>query len=307
MVKRKKLLKRRGDGGNYFSKPRPLTFIPTGCQLLDLALGGGWAKNRIANIIGDKSTGKTLLMIEACANFAREFPKGRIIYRESEAAFDQSYAAALGMPIDRVDFGEEQLDTVEDFFEDLSKVMRTKTDCLYIIDSLDALSDRAELERNIDQPSYGGEKAKKMSQLFRRLARDIKRSNVTLLIVSQVRDKIGARFGRKTTRTGGRALDFYASQVLYLTQLGRLVKKFRKIKRPTGVRVLGFVDKNKISIPFREAEFVIKFGYGIDDQAASLNFLKQAGIQPNGDLNAQVEREWYALEEMFLPKKGKYV
>src|SRR5262245_49730127 len=154
-------LKPKKRGGNYFAAPSHLMFIPTGCQTLDLALGGGWAKNRIANIVGDKSSGKTLLCIEACANFAIKYPKGRIFYRESEAAFDQDYAKALGMPVARVSFGDDPLETVEDLFDELSDILRNKNDCLYICDSLDALSDRAELDRGIADGSYGAQKAKK--------------------------------------------------------------------------------------------------------------------------------------------------
>jgi recombination protein RecA len=309
-MKRAVLKCKANGGGNYFTSPKPLAFIPTGAKVLDLALGGGWAKNRIANVVGDKSTGKTLLMIEACANFAHVYPKGRIFYRESEAAFDERYAEVLGMPIDRVEFGDHQLDTVEDLFNDIQRCMKLKGDSLYILDSLDALTDRAEMERGIEQGTYGSGKAKKMSELFRRVVRELKRSDMTILLVSQIRDRIGVTFGRKTTRSGGRALDFYASQVLYLSQLGRIVKSVGKIKRPTGVRVLAFCDKNKVSTPFRQAEFVIKFGYGVDDEQACEQFLKDVGKKrANGSLDKlreQVETEWYALEEQFLPKERKY-
>src|ERR1019366_3976564 len=90
-------------GGNYFSSPKTgIEFISSGCHNLDLALGGGWAEGRVSNIVGDKSTGKSLLAIEACANFAIKYPKGTIRYREAEAAFDRPYAEALGMPVDHV-------------------------------------------------------------------------------------------------------------------------------------------------------------------------------------------------------------
>src|ERR1019366_4415396 len=94
---------------------------------------------------------------------------------------------------------------------------------LYILDSLDALSDRAELERKIDEPSFGAGKAKQMSQLFRRLIRKINKTDVAVIIISQIRDNIGVRFGDKTTRSGGHALDFYASQVLKLAHLKNIV------------------------------------------------------------------------------------
>src|SRR4029077_5465548 len=244
----------------------------------DLALGGGWAERRIANIVGDKSTGKTLLCIEASANFAVKYPKSKIRYRECESAFQRGYAAALGLPLAQVDFGDEQLQTVEDFFADISAVAKgAKRPELYIVDSLDALSDKAELGRDIEEGSYGSQKAKKLSEMFRRTVRDLASSNVTMIIVSQVRDKIGQSYGRQSSRSGGRALDFYASQVVWLSQLGRLTRTISKIKRPVGIKLKAQLDKNKIALPFREAEFSLVFGWGIDDTRACLDFLHSCG------------------------------
>lgn len=321
-----------GGGGNYFSSPKTnLEFISSGCKLLDLALGGGWVEGRIANIIGDKSTGKTLLCIEACANFAAKHLKGRMYYRESEAAFDEGYAEALGMPVRRIDFGDP-LETVEDLFADLQRIVEKSTQPgLYICDSLDALSDKGEMARDMDQGSFGAEKAKKMSQLFRRLVRKLEDKQITVIIVSQVRDKIGAMFGRKWSRTGGRALDFYASQVIYLAHLGTLKRTVSKLDRAVGVKVKAKVDKNKVGLPFREAEFQIQFGYGIDDVQASLNWLKECdGLKDTGiiwakdygmslldmapidakkkaDLvNNTVQHKWWAIEHKLMPSKQKY-
>lgn len=305
-----------GSGGNYFAAPKSgIEFIPTGCKILDLALGGGWAEGRVGNVVGDKSTGKTLLMIEAAANFAKKHPTGVIKYREAEAAFDQDYAGALGMPLDRVDFGEKQLATVEDFFEDLQltveEARKTKKPHLYILDSLDALSDREELDRDIDKGSFGASKAKKMSELFRRNVRDVEEVGVTLLIVSQIRDNMNAMaFGKKTTRSGGRALDFYASQVLFLAQIKRVTKTVKKVTRPVGIVVKAKLEKNKVGLPFREAQFQITFGYGIEDELACEDWLKEvASPIPEGNLKVlhkAVEKRWYEIEQSFLPKRKKY-
>lgn len=296
---------RSKSGGNYFSSPKTNTeFIGSGCTTLDLALGGGWVERRVVNIVGDKSTGKTLLCTEAAANFAMKYAKskGKIRYRESEAAFDQEYASALGMPVDRIDFGDP-METVEDLFEDLLAVIKgAKGPELYVCDSLDALSDRAEMGRKMDEGTYGAAKAKQLSQLFRRLVRDLEQKQITVIIVSQIRDKIGAMFGRKVTRAGGRALDFYASQVVYLAHIGRLVRTVRGQKRATGIRVKAMVDKNKVALPFREAEFVIRFGYGIDDGAACVEFLKS--INALKDINvsdAKTKQYIQDLEEMPMP------
>jgi recombination protein RecA len=301
-------------GGLYFGAPRSdLSFIPTGSKTLDLALGGGWARRRIANILSDKAVGKTLLAIEACANFSIVEPKGKIRYREAESAFDPQYAAALGFPLDRVDFGDGIIETVEDVFEDLEKVITgAKGPELYVIDSLDALSDRSEMDRAIDKGTYGASKAKLLSQLFRRLVRNLAEKDITLLVVSQIRENIDAGlFAKKYTRSGGKALDFYCSQVLYLSQIEKLKKTIKGVTRVTGTRVKAVVEKNKISLPYREAEFQILFGYGINDKAACLDYLKQAGIDVDKDetlstIHKLVESSWYEIENRFLVTERKY-
>jgi recombination protein RecA len=305
----------KSSGGLYFGTPKTdVSFIPSGCKMLDLALGGGWARRRIANIVGDSSTGKTLLAIEASANFVMVEPKAKIRYREAEEAFDNNYAGALGFPLDKVDFGDP-LETIEDMFEDLQKVAEAaKGPELYIVDSLDALSDRGEMARDIDQGSFGAEKAKKLSQLFRRLVSILSSKDITVIIISQVRDNIGAMpFAKKHVRSGGKALNFYSSQVAWLTQLGKLDKTISNVKRITGVRVKAAIEKNKIGLPYRDAEFSIMFGYGIDDYKACAEFWKQITgeiISPKNtsleELQRMVTDEWWAIENKFLPKESKY-
>lgn len=323
------------EGGSYFSSPKThRKFISSGSKLLDLVLGGGWAENRVGNIIGDSSSGKTLLCIEAAANFAKKYPKGKVFHRECESAFDMPYAEALGMPSEIVDSAE--LSTVEDFFEDVEALTKTKTKqpMLYILDSLDSISSRAELARDIDQGSYGTERAKQLSQLFRRrIPAALDKANITLLIVSQTRDKVGALIGAKWTVAGGNALKFYASQRLLIDQLKRLSKTVKGIKRAEGILVKAQCIKNKIALPFRDCEFAIKFGYGIDDLNECLDFLatvdglKDIGCTKTGikkylddmkklddtrywarvdTIDAVVEKHWYAVEAGFLPKRRKY-
>lgn len=321
-------------GGNYFTNPKTdIQFIKSGSTMLDCALGGGWAEGRIINVVGDKSTGKTLLAIEGAANFVAKHQKGKVKYRECEAAFDPKYAGALGMPIDRVDFGDP-IETIEELFADLSAAVKSKHPTLYIVDSLDALSDRGEMERDMEQGSYGAEKAKKLSQLFRRLVRQMSDANLTLMIISQVRSKIGIGYGRNTTRSGGRALDFYASQVVYLQHKGTERKTRRGITRPVSLKIGAKIDKNKVGLPLREATFEIEFGYGIDDLGSCVSFLKEAkmlgeaGIPLKGskawvaetkadsdlEFNKAVQRisqlakrEWYVIERGFVSKRRKYV
>lgn len=299
--------------GLYFLSPKEnIRFIQTGCTLLDCVLGGGWPLGRIANIIGDKSSGKTLLGMEAIANFCQRYPSGRIWYNEAEAAFDVDYATALGIPFDRVEYIED-CTTVEELFEHLTSVIQDgDAPGLYIIDSLDALSDKAEKERGIDENSYGGTKAKKLSEFFRRIAQDLKRTNICFLVISQVRDNIGAMFGEKHTRSGGKALDFYASQALWLAHMGILKRTVEKVERPTGVKIRAKCKKNKVGLPFRECDFNITFGYGIEDEIASRTWLlsvgKSAAAKLTGaELSGAVIENWYRIEKTFLPIKRKYV
>jgi len=319
---------------------RKIQFIPTGCVVFDCVLGGGWPLGRMSNLVGDKSTGKTLCAIEAAANFAHRYPDGYIFYREAEAAFDEDYAASLGLPIDRVDFGEEGLgtpwDTIEDIYEDLNakcdQCIKEKVPGLYIIDSLDALSSRAELSRGIDEGSYGMEKQKQLGQLFRRLVRKIKEANMHLLIISQVREKIGITFGDKYRRSGGKALDFYASQVIYLSHLKTIKKTAGGVERPIGIRIKAKCTKNKIGPAFRECEFTVRFGYGIDELSSAVEWLETVKKSKelldgesaksyitrveklgNKEYRAELKRvrkvvkaAWNEIEARFEPERKKY-
>lgn len=316
--------------------------LPTGCTLLDCVLGGGWGRGRVINIVGDKAVGKSLLAIESCANFRKEEPRGKIYYREAEAAFDIPYAETLGLPHDAVDFGPEGIDsawdTVEDIFEDLDRCL---TECqelgvpgLYIVDSLDALSSRAELQRKPGEATFGLEKQKMLGMLFRQLIRRLKKQDFTVIIISQVRDKIGVVFGDKHTRTGGKALDFYASQILWLSHLGIINQTIKGVKRATGVRIKAKCKKNKVGKPFRECEFTLNFGYGIEDVLSGLEWLEsvkalsrmglntpkevdtffKAAERATGEELTTLQRkvhdavvdEWTLVEERFAPKRRKY-
>jgi recombination protein RecA len=280
VVRRKTRAPEQGEGGLYFSSENSkLQFFSSGCTVLDEVLGGGWVLGRVCNVVGDKAVGKTLLAIEAAANFSRSYPTGRVFYAEVESAFDPAYARCVGLPEKRIRF-PQGIDTVEDWYEDIERRLDQLKGLpgLYIIDSLDALSDRAELDRAIGDSTYGAQKAKKMSEMFRRLTRKLADGRMCVMVISQVRDKIDARaFGRKFSRSGGRALDFYASQVLYLANLGLTKRTIQGVERAIGVQVSARADKNKVGWPYRDCEFEIVFGYGIDDVAASVEFLSDVG------------------------------
>lgn len=328
-----------------------LLFVSSGCAGMDAALGGGWPLGRVVNIVGDKSSGKTLLAIEACANFHREHPKGMIRYGEAEAAFDKAYAGALGMPIDAVEFtgdgekkvkkGEDEkddrLETIEDFYADILGFLdRAKGPCVYVLDSLDALSDEAEQKREIGEGTFGGNKPKKLGELFRRLVQKIEEKQCLLIVISQLRDKIGVTFGETKTRSGGRALDFYATHIVWLAELGKTKKTIDKVERVIGVEVKARVKKNKVGLAHREFCYPILFGYGIDDLTANAEWLIEVGAEDQlkemglskagykvrignlrnkgGDearelrasLRAAVFAEWQRIEQGFLPKSSKY-
>ncbi len=328
LIKRGVPVRKRGDeaGGLYFTSPKSgIEFISSGCVLLDCVLGGGWPLGRIANIVGDKSTGKTLLAIEACANFARRYHNGDILYIEAEAAFDKTYAQALGLPTERITF-PEGIDTVEHLFSALSTFLAGRErPGLVIVDSLDALSDTSEMEREIDKGSFGAAKAKMMSQLFRRLVRPLESTKVCVLIISQVRDAIGVMFGDKHTRSGGKALDFYASQALWLSLLKTNKQVVSKIDRAVSLTIRARCKKNKISLPLRECEFNLRFGYGIEDLDAGVDFLTKIGkeklappldkmkrmrgkelTEARAALNKVVIEQWHIFERNFVSSHRKY-
>ena len=281
-----------------------VVFFSTGSTLLDCVLSGGYPQGRVVNIVGDEATGKTLLCIEAAANFAVQFPKGKIHYAEAEAAFDLGYAKMLGLPGDRVNFIQDCF-TVEDMFDAMVKVLEENKDedepGLFILDSLDALSDVAESERNMADPSFGSSKARLMSELFRRMAKHLAQSKVTVLIVSQLRENIGVRFGDKKRRSGGKALDFYATQVIRLTRIKQIQRQRQGRKRIVGVIVKAKCTKNKVGLPFRECQFPLLFYYGIDDVTANLEWLVQEnGLDAVDMTKADVDKILKALDNLEL-------
>lgn len=311
------------------------TFFSSGCALLDSCLGGGWAYGRVINVVGDKSTGKTLLAIEACANFVREAVGGRVTYIEAESAFDPSYASTLGFPQHSLDLVGD-IRTVEAFWSKIEEIIEdnkeTRKPRFVIVDSLDALSDQAEMERSIGDATYGAAKGKLLSEGFRKLIGGMSASNITLFVISQIRDKIGfTGHGKKVQRSGGHALDFYASQVLWLYEIGKIKKTVSGIERPIGMDVKCRLEKSKVGWPWRECNVPIIYGYGMDDRLAALEFLAIAypealaelGKSIDQDLNKGnfkrhitkldrkvvaevVTRVWEEVDKEFRPAENKY-
>jgi len=256
-------------------------FINTGSTMLNLVLtgkvDGGWPLGRMSNIIGDKSTGKTLLAIEAATMFLNFPPEGitpKVIYIEAEAAFDQKYAASLGMPVDEVEFPAD-IGTIEGVFKKLEEILENadkNEGYLVIIDSMDSLSSEAELDRKMDDKSYGMEKQKKLGELFRKKVRELEAANVHLMILSQVRENIGAMpFSPKYRRSGGKALDFYATHLVWLAEVAKL--KNTKTAMVYGITCQAKITKNKVAKPYRDIEFPILFAYGVDNVSSMISYL----------------------------------
>jgi recombination protein RecA len=263
----------------FVPKARDARFVSTGSTILNLILNGGYGIGRIVNIVGDKSAGKTLLAIEACANFALLFgAANNIRYLEAESAFDEEYADMIGMPVGlKVIRG---IRTIEDFCKDLMDWLENRVKskrsgpCLYVIDSLDALSDDAEMKRDLGDATYGTAKAKLLSEFFRTKIEDIEKAQCTVLVISQVRDKIGAMaLGEQKQRSGGKALDFYASQIVWLAEVKKIERQVLGVKRVVGTTVLCNAKKMKMGPPFRKGEISIVFNYGVDDEISMANWL----------------------------------
>lgn len=307
-------------------------FVTSGSKILDLVLGGGWPGGRIVNVVGDRSSGKTLLAVEACRNYADVSTVDQVRYAESEAAFDMDYQRSLGMPE-----GIEPangIETVEAFYEDLEAFLKTvnpKYPSLYVLDSLDALSDVAEMDREIDKGSYGATKARKLSEMFRRIVKRVEQANCTLFIISQIRDKLNVTFGETKTRSGGRALDFYCSQILWLVEVEKIKKSVYGADRVTGLWVKALTKKNKLYSPFRTADLAILFGYGTHDGLSMIDWLKsnnnkdedwaakerelmtimKAGDRPalqalESALLSTVSVHWKKIDDALAPKIAKY-
>lgn len=321
---------------NYFvSDKENIKFVPTGCSLLDCAVGGGYPLGRIVNIVGDRSTAKTALATEAIINFMTHYSSGKAAYRDAEAAYDKPYAEAMGLKTDEVDFGDEDnpLDTVEAFARDLDRFLTSTKGkpSIYVLDSLDSLSDEAEMKMDYGEATYGANKAKMLSTFFRKMKGKIEQQNCLLVIISQVRDNIGAMFGEKHKRSGGKALDFYASQIIWLAHLKPLKRTIAKVERPYGIKIKAKIKKNKVGLPLRECEFDFVFGFGIDDVAASANWLSEVGRLKDAEITnlkdylkeveqatadeyfiertnmtLAVKKAWAEIETSFLPTRRKY-
>lgn len=286
--------------------------IPTGSIALDIALGvGGYPRGRVIEIYGPESSGKTTLAIHAIAEAQKK--GGIAAFIDAEHAFDRFYAANLGVDVNQLlisqpDNGEQALEIAE-------QLIRSSAIDIIVIDSVAALTPKAELEGNMGDNKLGLQ-ASLMSQALRKLTSAIDKTNTTCIFINQLREKIGVTFGNPETTTGGNALKFYASVRLDIRRTGQLKVGDNVVGNKVRVKVV----KNKVAPPFRRAEFEITFGEGISrlgeivDMATELDILKKSGswwsyqdnkvaqgrdavkkvLKDNPELCAELEQKIYA-------------
>lgn len=341
-------------------KDPPVEFISTGAIMLNLAASqkartGGWARGRINNIVGDGSSGKTLLALEAAfwafknimKTQSKIYPsvkKIKIVYNNVEGVMDFPVAEMYGQDFyDFVDWRQKGI--CQEFGREVQREidqLKSGEFLLYILDSIDATIseeekariDKALKEDKSQDGSYQTEKAKYFSMsFFNDLCGRIKDKksgqpkDATLILISQVRENIGATFGKKYYRTGGKALDFYTHQCCWLAEIGKMHRTFRTHKRVYGVRSRARWERNKTAKPFREMEFKILFDYGLDDIGIMLDYLygpEEKVVSWNGEefkskaalltimesneteynaLVGKIEQGWNEEEEEIKPKR----
>jgi recombination protein RecA len=262
---------RLGDG----EEPAPVAVVPSGSIGLDLALGvGGLPRGRVVEIYGPESSGKTTLALHAIAEAQKT--GGVAAFIDAEHALDVTYARKLG-----VNLGEllvSQPDTGEQALEIAEQLVRSGACDLIVVDSVAALVPKAEIEGEMGD-AHMGVQARLMSQALRKLTAVVSRNGSIVVFINQIRMKIGVVFGNPETTTGGHALKFYASVRLDIRRVGQVKEGEAVVGSRTRVKVV----KNKVAPPFREAEFDIRYGVGVDRYAEAIDLgVERGAVEKSG-------------------------